>query len=109
MGGRGSSGGGGGARGFNEGYSKYSAQHKKTVSYVKKQTGVDLNKYRSGNGETPNTTTFWDKKGPKVAVNLNKMSQSDRTKLMSLANRYGGNRLTVERAGAWMVFVDYKE
>lgn len=94
--------------GFNEGYSAYSEEHKKTVAYVKQQAGIDLDKYRSGNGEAPNTTTFWDKNGPKVAVNFKRMSQSERTKLISIANRYGGNRLTVEQAGAWMVFVDYK-
>lgn len=47
--------------------SRYKKTHNDVVSFVKEQVGVDLNKYRSGDGSSPSHTTYWDKSGPKVA------------------------------------------
>lgn len=85
--------------------SKYSAQHNEIVDWVKKQTGVDLNKYRNGNGESPYTTSYWDKNGPKVAVDLKGMSTADRVALDNAAASYGGKRLLVEIGGAWIGYI----
>jgi hypothetical protein len=87
--------------------SRYKKTHNDVVSFVKEQVGVDLNKYRSGDGSSPSHTTYWDKSGPKVAFDLKGMSSSDRTKLMQLAQKPFG--VTVEQGGAWIGFVSRKK
>ena len=82
--------------------SRYKKTHNDVVSFVKEQVGVDLNKYRSGDGSSPSHTTYWDKSGPKVAFDLKGMTSSDRTKLMQLAQKPFG--VTVEQGGAWIGF-----
>lgn len=47
----------------------YKDKHDKVINYVKKQIGIDLNKYRSGDGTKPSMTTYWDVKGIKVCLN----------------------------------------
>lgn len=42
--------------------SRYKADHEEVVKFVKKQVGLDLNKYRDGDGSSPDTTTYWEKK-----------------------------------------------
>lgn len=86
--------------------SRYKKTHNNVVSFVKEQVGVDLNKYRSGDGSSPSHTTYWDKSGPKVAFDLKGMTSSDRTKLMQLAQKPFG--VTVEQGGAWIGFVSRK-
>ena len=68
-------------------HSRYAKQHQDVVSFVKKQVGVDLNKYRDGDGSSPSTSSYWEKDGAKVAFDLKGMSSSDRTKLMQLAQK----------------------
>ena len=87
-------------------HSKYAKQHNDIVSFVKKQVGVDLNKYRDGDGSSPSTSSFWEKYGAKVAFDLKGMSSSDRTKLMQLAQKPFG--VVVEPAGGWVGFVSRK-
>lgn len=87
--------------------SRYKKTHNDVVSFVKEQVGVDLNKYRSGDGSSPSHTTYWDKSGPKVAFDLKGMTSSDRTKLMQLAQKPFG--VTVEQGGAWIGFVSRKK
>ena len=87
--------------------SRYKKTHDDVVSFVKKQVGVDLNKYRSGDGSSPYHTTYWDKSGPKVAFDIKGMSSSDRTKLMQLTQKPFG--VTVEQGGAWIGFVSRKK
>lgn len=41
--------------------SRYKKSHNETIDFVKKQVGVDLNKYRTGDGSEPYMTTFWEK------------------------------------------------
>ena len=41
--------------------SRYKKTHNDVVSFVKEQVGVDLNKYRSGDGSSPSHTTYWPK------------------------------------------------
>lgn len=86
--------------------SKYAKQHNEIVSFVKKQVGVDLNKYRDGDGTLPSHTAYWDKNGTKVAFDLKGMTSSDRTKLMQLTQKPFG--VTVEQGGAWIGFVSKK-
>lgn len=81
--------------------SKYAKQHNETVDFIKKQVGVDLNKYRDGDGTSAFTTSYWDKDGFKVAFDLKGMSASDRKSLMQLTTKYGG-KLKVEEGGAWI-------
>lgn len=88
-------------------HSRYAKQHNDVVSFVKEQVGVDLNKYRSGDGSSPSHTTYWDKSGPKVAFDLKGMTSSDRTKLMQLSQKPFG--VTVEQGGAWIGFVSRKK
>lgn len=49
-------------------HSRYAKQHNDIVSFVKKQVGVDLNKYRDGDGSSPSTSSFWEKDGAKVTI-----------------------------------------
>ena len=86
--------------------SKYAKYHNEIVSFVKKQVGVDLNKYRDGDGTSPSHTAYWDKNGTKVAFDLKGMTSSDRTKLMQLTQKPFG--VTVEQGGAWIGFVSKK-
>ena len=87
--------------------SRYKKTHNDVVSFVKEQVGVDLNKYRSGDGSSPSHTTYWDKSGPKVDFDLKGMTSSDRTKLMQLSQKPFG--VTVEQGGAWIGFVSRKK
>lgn len=94
------------AGGFKDG-SRYAKEHNSIVSFVKEQVGVDLNKYRSGDGSSPSDTAYWDKSGAKVAFDLKGMSSSDRAKLMQLTQKPFG--VTVEQGGAWIGFVSRKK
>jgi hypothetical protein len=87
--------------------SRYKKTHNDVVSFVKEQVGVDLNKYRSGDGSSPSHTTYWDKSGPKVAFDLKGMTSSDRTKLMQLAQKPFG--VTVEQGNAWIGYISRKK
>lgn len=87
--------------------SRYKKSHNETIDFVKKQVGVDLNKYRSGDGSSPSHTTYWDKSGPKVAFDLKGMTSSDRTKLMQLAQKPFG--VTVEQGNAWIGYISRKK
>ena len=40
----------------------YKDKHDKVINYVKKQIGIDLNNYRSGDGTKPSMTTYWDER-----------------------------------------------
>ena len=91
--------------GFSEDYSKYADKHKDIVDYVKKQIGVDLNKYRDGDGTSSYTTTYWDKNGPKVAVDWKRMPMKDRNAIRQLAESYGGGKLVIETGGAWFKYI----
>ena len=94
------------AGGFKDG-PRDAKEHNSIVSFVKKQVGVDLNKYRSGDGSSPSDTAYWDKSGAKVAFDLKGMSSSDRAKLMQLTQKPFG--VTVEQGGAWIGFVSRKK
>lgn len=87
--------------------SRYKKSHNETIDFVKKQVGVDLNKYRSGDGSSPSHTTYWDKSGPKVAFDLKGMTSSDRTKLMQLAQKPFG--VTFEQGNAWIGYISRKK
>lgn len=85
-------------------YSKYAKEHKETVDFVKKQIGVDLNKYRDGDGSSPFTTSFWDKDGFKVAVDTKHMNKKDFRALQLLTTKYNG-KVKLEEGGAWFHYV----
>lgn len=107
--------GGGGAKGRREQYysngfsdsSKYAKEHKKTVDFVKEQVGVDLNRFRDGDGSSPFTTSFWDANGEKVAVDFKAMTENERTKILQLSSKpYGVN---VEQGSAWIWYISKKK
>lgn len=87
--------------------SRYAKKHNEIVDFVKQQINLDLNKYRDGDGSRPNMTSYWDKNGSKVAIDLKGMSSIDRNNLMDLTNRYN-KRLVVETGGAWIGYVYLK-
>lgn len=89
-------------------YSKYAKEHQETVDYIKKQTGVDLNKYRDGDGTSPFTTSYWDKNGFKVAVDTKHMDKKDMQALQNLSVAYGGNTIVMETGGAWFHYIYLK-
>lgn len=100
-------GAGGGVQTSNNNFvdnSRYAKEHNKIIGWVKDQIGLDLNKYRDGDGSSPYTTAYWDKDGPKVAIDLKGMSHTDRQNLMNLTTKYNG-RLVVEEGGAWIGYV----
>ena len=86
--------------------SRYKKSHNETIDFVKKQVGVDLNKYRTGDGSTPDMTTFWEK-GPKVAFDFKKMSRGDWDKLMQLTTKPYG--VTFEQGNAWIGYISRKK
>ena len=108
--------GAGGAKGRREEYyssgfvdssAKYAKTHQATVDFVKNQIGINLNKVRDGDGSSPSTTSYWDKDGPKVAIDFKALTDSERTKLMQLSTKpYGVN---VEQGGAWIWYVSKKK
>lgn len=73
---------------------------------MKKQVGVDLNKYRTGDGSEPYMTTFWEK-GPKVAFDFKGMSRGDWDKLMQLTTKPYG--VTFEQGNAWIGYISRKK
>ena len=86
--------------------SRYKKSHNETIDFVKKQVGVDLNKYRTGDGSEPYMTTFWEK-GPKVAFDFKGMSRGDWDKLMQLTTKPYG--VTFERGNAWIGYISRKK
>lgn len=88
-------------------HSKYAKQHNDIVSFVKKQVGVDLNKYRDGDGSSPSTSSYWEKDGPKVAFDFKSVARSDWDKLMQLTTKPYG--ITFERGGAWIGYISRKK
>lgn len=86
--------------------SRYKKSHNETIDFVKKQVGVDLNKYRTGDGSEPYMTTFWGK-GPKVAFDFKGMSRGDWDKLMQLTTKPYG--VTFEQGNAWIGYISRKK
>lgn len=86
--------------------SRYKKSHNETIDFVKKQVGVDLNKYRTGDGSEPYMTTFWEK-GPKVAFDFKGMSRGDWDKLMQLTTKPYG--VTFEQGNAWIGYISKKK
>lgn len=87
--------------------SKYKKTHEQILGFVKKQAGLDLNKYRDGDGSSSSMTTYWDKNGPKVAIDFKRMDNVDKRKLLGLTNLpYGIN---VEQGGTWIAYVSRKK
>ena len=86
----------------------YKDKHDKVINYVKKQIGIDLNNYRSGDGTKPSMTTYWDVKGIKVCLNWKEMPEKVRKSLEDLVYRYSGN-LVLETGGAWFRYIYFIE
>ena len=79
--------------------SKYKRNHDDIVQYVKNMVDVDLNKYRSGNGTSPYTTTYWDINGLKVCIDHTIISKKDICRIRELKN------VSIEIGGAWFSYV----
>lgn len=88
--------------------STYKVNHDKLINYIKKQIGIDLNKYRSGDGTNPSMTTYWDIKGIKVCLNWKEMSEKVRRSLEDLVYRNSCN-LVLETGGAWFKYIYFIE
>lgn len=87
--------------------SRYKADHEEVVKFVKKQVGLDLNKYRDGDGSSPNTTTYWERKGSAVVINHKALSTVDKQKLDSLKIKEYG--IDVTEGGGWFSYVSMKK
>lgn len=87
--------------------SRYKADHEEVVKFVKKQVGLDLNKYRDGDGSSPDTTTYWEKKGSAVVINHKALSMVDKQKLDSLQIKEYG--IDVTEGGGWFSYVSMKK
>lgn len=87
--------------------SRYKKNHEEIVSFVKEQTGVDLNKYRDNNGdpETPNNTQFWDKNKSKYIAVI-KMSREDQYRVNDLLKK---GLIRQEPGGAWFDFISLEK
>ena len=92
--------------------SVYKKEHDAIIDYVKSQINIDLNEYRDGDGTSPFTTTYWDKKGSKVCINCSErcggMNRSTQTKLETLVNKSNG-KLALEWGGAWFKYIYFAE
>lgn len=84
-------------------HSKYAKEHQWVVDYVKHQLNIDLNKYRDGDGSSPFTTSYWEKTGPKVAIDFTKMSKNDLNAIRSLKS------VIVEGGGGWFAYISKRK
>lgn len=88
--------------------SRYASLHNKVIDYIKRQTGIDLNDYRDGNGTDPFTTTYWDLNGQAVCVNWNGseggMNRNTQNAITRCVNNSNG-KLRMERGGAWFKYI----
>lgn len=81
---------------------KDTARQSDLIGYINKQVGVDLNKYRD------DTTRKFDRRDG-ISIDWDSVPKNDRQKILDLANRYGGDRYSVEDNGAWMKFIRIKK
>lgn len=85
---------------------KYKASHDEIIDFVKKQVGIDLNKYRDGNGDDPYTTAYWDKSGYKVAINRKALTKEDQNRLNELVAK---GKIKQEQGGSWFDYISFGE
>ena len=55
--------------------SKFAEDHRRIVELVFSQAGLDLNKYRTGDGSSPYNTHYWEQDGPGLVIDSKEASQ----------------------------------
>lgn len=90
--------------------SPYKGEHDKIVDYIREQLGINLNKYRDGNGTNPFTTSYWDCKGYKVCINwtgsTGGMDKNTQSKIETFVKKSHG-KLELEWGGAWFKYISF--
>ena len=79
--------------------SRYAKKHKEISDYIKHQTNIDIDEYRDGDGSSSSTTSYWEQKGAKVAVNWNKMPRNVKNTILGMKG------IKVETGGAWLSYI----
>jgi hypothetical protein len=83
--------------------SRYSRKHNEIVDFVKNQVSIDLNQFRTGDGTSPYTTSYWDvKKRSCICVDWSKMTRNQRNALL------GSKFIVVTIGGAWIAYIAKK-
>lgn len=90
--------------------SPYKEEHDKVVDYIREQLGIDLNKYRDGDGTNPYTTSYWDCEGCKVCINwsgsIGGMNRDTQNRIEMLVKKSHG-KLELEWGGAWFKYISF--
>lgn len=80
--------------------SRYKKSHDKIVNFVMHQVSIDLNQFRTGDGTSPYTTSYWDvKKRSCICVDWSKMTRNQKNALL------GSKFITVTIGGAWIAYI----
>ena len=83
--------------------SRYKKSHDKIVNFVMHQVSIDLNQFRTGDGTSPYTTSYWDvKKRSCICVDWSKMTRNQRNALL------GSKFIVVTIGGAWIAYIAKK-
>lgn len=84
--------------------SRYSRKHNEIVDFVKNQVSIDLNQFRTGDGTSPYTTSYWDrKKRFCICVAWENMTRNQKNALL------GSKFITVTIGGAWIAYIAIKK
>ena len=80
--------------------SRYSRKHNEIVDFVKNQVSIDLNQFRTGDGTSPYTTSYWDrKKRNAICVDWKSMTRNQKNALL------GSKFIVVTIGGAWIAYI----
>ena len=82
--------------------SKFAENHRRIVELVFSQVGLDLNKYRTGDGSSPYHTHYWEQDGPGLVIDRKSMPRTDFQKLQSL---HTAGAIELHDFGAWMSII----
>ena len=82
--------------------SKFAENHRRIVDLVFSQVGLDLNKYRTGDGSNPFHTHYWEQDGPGLVFDRKSMPRTDFQKLQSL---HTAGVIELHDFGAWMSII----
>lgn len=83
--------------------SRYKKAHNEIVDFVKHQVSIDLNQFRTGDGTSPYTTSYWDrKKRSCICVAWENMTRNQKNALL------GSKFITVTIGGAWIAYIAIK-
>lgn len=84
--------------------SRYRKAHNEIVDFVMHQVSIDLNQFRTGDGTSPYTTSYWDaKKRSCICVDWKRMPRTAQRTLL------GSKFITVTIGGAWIAYIAIKK